>query len=337
MTQASALVKVGAALYYGTASFLVQIVNKSLFTAYDFPFPVLVALLQLAFMCPVSFFVARPKIEKRFIIAVLPLAVVNVLNVVSGLISTGGLSVPMFIALRRFSLLITLILERTVYAKTHDLTTKLTTFVMLLGAALAACTDLTFNAVGYTAIFFNDIFTALYLVLMKNLKGLNDISTVELIFYNSALSIPMLLFGFIASGELGKFGAYPYWHIPGFQAVLIATSVLGLTIHHSTFVCTKANEPIMTMVAGQLKNMVSTIIGAIVFDDFVFAWANVIGLTISMFGALWYAVHGTLKSQDKTEGLAAKTSEKSRVNGKLREYIPLKSSDAQIKVVSATV
>lgn len=40
----------------------------------------------------------------------------------------------------------------------------------------------------------------------------------------------------------------------------------------------------MTMVAGQLKNMVSTIIGAIVFDDFVFAWANVLGLSISMIG-----------------------------------------------------
>jgi len=206
------------------------------------------------------------------------------MNVVSGLVSTGGLSVPMFIALRRFSLLITLILEKTVYSKKHDFTTNVTTFVMLLGAVLAACTDLTFNAIGYSAIFFNDVFTALYLVLVKNIKGIKDISTVGLIFYNSALSLPLLLVGFVMSGELGRLGTYPYWHVPGLQAVLCATSVLGLTINHSTFVCTRVNEPIMTMVAGQLKNMVSTIIGAIVFDDFVFAWANVVGLTISMIG-----------------------------------------------------
>lgn len=175
------------------------------------------ALLQLAFMSPVCYLIARPKMERRVILAVLPLAVVNVMNVVSGLISTGGLSVPMFIALRRFSLLITLILEKTVYSKKHDLTTNVTTFVMLLGAALAACTDLTFNAVGYSAIFFNDVFTALYLVLMKNIKGLKEFSTVGLIFYNSTLSLPLLLFGFVLSGEFHRLGTYPYWHVPGFQ------------------------------------------------------------------------------------------------------------------------
>ena len=53
-----------------------------------------------------------------------------------------------------------------------------TTGVMMMGAILAAWTDATFNLVGYTAVFINNIFTALYLVLMKNIKGLKDTSTV---------------------------------------------------------------------------------------------------------------------------------------------------------------
>ena len=53
-----------------------------------------------------------------------------------------------------------------------------TTGVMMMGAILAAWTDATFNLVGYTAVFVNNIFTALYLVLMKNIKGLKDTSTV---------------------------------------------------------------------------------------------------------------------------------------------------------------
>lgn len=35
-----------------------------------------------------------------------------------------------------------------------------------------------------------------------------------------------------------------------FQMVLLLASALGLTINHSTFVCTRVNEPLMTSVAG---------------------------------------------------------------------------------------
>lgn len=39
------------------------------------------------------------------------------------------------------------------------------------------------------------------------------------------------------------------------QLVLAASAVLGLTINHSTFLCTQVNEPLMTSVAGNLKNV----------------------------------------------------------------------------------
>ena len=68
------------------------------------------------------------------------------------------------------------------------------------------------------------------------------------------------------------------------QVVLLGTATLGITIHHSTFLCTRVNEPIMTMVAGQMKNIISTILGALIFSDFVFSWLNVTGLLISMIG-----------------------------------------------------
>jgi hypothetical protein len=41
----------------------------------------------------------------------------------------------------------------------------------------------------------------------------------------------------------------------GLQLVLAASAVLGLTINHSTFLCTQVNEPLMTSVAGNLKNV----------------------------------------------------------------------------------
>ena len=70
------------------------------------------------------------------------------------------------------------------------------------------------------------------------------------------------------------------------HAVLASSSVLGLTVNHSQFLCTRVNEPLMTTVAGQMKNIVSTIIGAFAFSDYTFNIVNVIGVTMSMSGKL---------------------------------------------------
>lgn len=134
-----------------------------------------------------------------------------------------------------------------------------------------------------------------------------------MLFYNSTLSLPMLLLAVLAQGEHLLLPSYPLlfnrqarrrcleggaswllgdgvpaaaaalsvgllrrrwpaaaWHCsllvrshlsprstcpgllpcPQFQLVLLLASALGLTINHSTFVCTRVNEPLMTSVAG---------------------------------------------------------------------------------------
>ena len=59
---------------------------QALFTLYGFTFPVTVALLQMAVIAPVCYLVARPKLEWGLARGIIPLALVNVLNVVCGLI-----------------------------------------------------------------------------------------------------------------------------------------------------------------------------------------------------------------------------------------------------------
>ena len=60
--------------------------TQALFTSFNFQCPLLVGLLQMAIITPVCYAVARPKMELSTFRAVAPLAVVNVLNLVSGLI-----------------------------------------------------------------------------------------------------------------------------------------------------------------------------------------------------------------------------------------------------------
>ena len=75
-------------------------------------------------------------------------------------------------------------------------------------------------------------------------------STTGMLFYNSVLSLPMLLAAVVMKGEPLAMVGYPLLFNPQFQLVLLLASALGLTINHSTFVCTRVNEPLMTSVAG---------------------------------------------------------------------------------------
>ena len=75
------------------------------------------------------------------------------------------------------------------------------------------------------------------------------------------------------------------------------SSILGLIVSHSTFVCTRVNDPIMTSTAGNLKNVIMTILGAFAFGDFRFNMWNSVGLGLSMVGAVWYAAKSAMKVQ----------------------------------------
>lgn len=59
-----------------------------MFTNFGFHYPLTVALLQMAFIAPVSYVVARPILSMSLVKQLAPLAMVNVMNVVCGLI--GG-------------------------------------------------------------------------------------------------------------------------------------------------------------------------------------------------------------------------------------------------------
>lgn len=67
---------------------------QALFTLYNFQFPLTVTLLQMAVIVPVTFAVAKPKLDWGLARAFLPLSLVNVLNVVSGLMGAPYSSHP---------------------------------------------------------------------------------------------------------------------------------------------------------------------------------------------------------------------------------------------------
>ncbi len=293
------MVRLASILYFMGSSMLVQFTTKAIFTTYRFDFPLTVALLQMTFISVTTYTVARPELSMSLFRSLAPLAMINVLNVIFGLIGTGGLNVPMFIALRRFTLLFTILLERFWLKKTHDLPTLGAMGIMIGGALIAALTDLSFSPYGYAAVLCNDLLTSLYLIMVKNAPATRNLTTTRMLFYNSTMSVPLLIGAMYMRNEISRLTTAPQLQNPEFLFMLFLASALGLSINHSTFICTRINEPLMTSVAGNLKNAVMTIVGALAFPDFVFDPANTLGLGLSMTGAIWYATRSALKARQK--------------------------------------
>lgn len=79
----------------------------------------------------------------------------------------------------------------------------------LAGAMIAAATDLSFSLYGYSAVIGNDFLTALYLILVKNTPATAGLTTTGLLFYNAALSLPILGVALAVSSEPAGIAAYP--------------------------------------------------------------------------------------------------------------------------------
>lgn len=59
------------------------------------------------------------------------------------------------------------------------------------------------------------------------------------------------------------------------QLVVAGAAALGVTINHSTFVCTRVNDAMMTTVAGNLKNVVSSCFTAHPHGWVIGAWPQI--------------------------------------------------------------
>ena len=146
--------KILAALFYGTASFMIMVVNKTVLTKYHFPsFQVLgigqmiatVVILNLARAFKIINF---PGLSTDTFRKIWPLPLMYLGNMVFGLGGTQNLSLPMMTVLRRFSILMTMIGEFYILKVKPSTSVQLSVYLMILGSIVAASNDLAFNLKG---------------------------------------------------------------------------------------------------------------------------------------------------------------------------------------------
>lgn len=301
------LQKIGSALFYAVCSICIVFVNKSVLTIYHFPSAqilgmgqMIAALLILGTLKAIGK-VDFPDFSKDIPKRVFPLPILYLCNMVFGLMSTQSLSLPMFTVLRRFSILMTMILEKYILGNEATRSVTMSVLIMIFGALVAASNDLAFDLHAYFFILCNDAFTASYGVYTKKSLNHKDLGKYGLLFYNSLLSLPLILVVSYFTGDIQKAIEYEGWGNPMFFVQFSLSCFMGFILMYAIVLCTFYNSSLTTTVTGCMKNLIVTYVGMFLGGDYIFSMVNFMGINISVAGSLIYSYYAFRSKQPKVE------------------------------------
>ncbi|XP_033612411.1 UDP-N-acetylglucosamine/UDP-glucose/GDP-mannose transporter isoform X3 [Fukomys damarensis] len=249
-----------SALLYGACSLLLVLLNKALLTAYGFPSPIVLGIGQMAatimilFVAKLNKIIHFPDFDKRIPAKLFPLPLLYIGNHLSGLSSTGKLSLPMFTVLRKFTIPLTLLLETIVLGKQHSLDIVASVFAIVLGAVVAAGSDLAFNLEGYIFVFLNDIFTAANGVYTKQKMDPKELGKYGVLFYNACFMIIPTFIISVSTGDFQQATEFNQWKNILFIMQFLLSCFLGFLLMYATVLCSHYNSALTTAVVGAIKH-----------------------------------------------------------------------------------
>lgn len=289
--------RLGGALFYALSSILIVMLNKSVLTNYHFPSVQVLGIGQMVAAIVILYggkklnIIKFPDFNMEIVSKIFPLPLLYLGNLICGLGGTKSLSLPMFTVLRRFSILLTMLLEIYILKKIPSRVIVFSVMMMIGGALVAALNDLAFDMTGYVMIFLNDLFTAANNVYMKKKLDAKDLGKYGITFYNSLFMVAPVFLISMSMGDIEAASHYAGWTDISFVIQFAMTCVMGFVLMYSVTVCTGYNSALTTAVVGCLKNIVVTYVGMVFGGDYVFSWMNFLGINISVIGSIVYSYY----------------------------------------------
>lgn len=304
--------ELSAIFFYAAASFAIVVLNKIILSHYDFKavwFMTLshqvVSLLMILLMKVATNQLQNMSLYNHTIaMAAIPLAITFAVDVILGMIALQYVAIPMFTALRRLTTLFNVILQYVVFNQLKSRSVLLCIAMMVIGALVAGYGDLQYDLLGYVIVFGNNLTTAGRQTLVKwlanrtaavsskgNAKSQDKKDTnqsLQTLYYNALLSIPLLAAGCFLTGEIHQVREFPSLYDAHFQLSFLVSAVNAFLVNYSSNLCTVVTDQTTTSVTGQAKNLFTMMFSILFMSK---AWPTpslLMGLTIGIIGSTMY-------------------------------------------------
>lgn len=284
-----------AAISYGIASMAMVFINKAILMQYAHSMTLL-TLQQLATAMLIHFgrrmgYTKAKALDMATARKLLPISLFYNANVAFALASLKGVNIPMYIAIKRLTPLAVLIAGFFSGKGRPTIQVSLSVILTAAGVIIAALGDFSFDLFGYGMALTSVFFQTMYLVLVEKSGAEDGLSSIEIMFYNSFLSLPFLLFVIIATGEFPNSLALLFAKSNSlyFLVILILSLVMGIVLNFTMFLCTIVNSALTTTIVGVLKGVGSTTLGFVLLGGVEVHALNVTGLVINTAGGVWYS------------------------------------------------
>ena len=305
-------------VFYGTASLSLGLLNKALLSSFKFNciFFLLAAQMGLqVLLCTISrdFFknpLSLPKYDRALHLKSLPLGLLYVANVAVGLLGLSLVNVPMFFCIRRLVSPTILLYEYLSEGKVADGGVQAAVGTIMAGTLLAGWDTLNSDIVGYTITFINNLCTAANSATQKHFSQSVKFENPAFatLYYTSLTGLPLALLLSGVFGEFSELMAFPHLYSLQFWGGFSIALSLGPVLTYSSILCTTYNSPLAMSITGNIKDVASTVLGALLFPGFEPTVKNVGGLALTFAGAGAYSWINLKKGQKQAAAAAAEAA-----------------------------
>ncbi|KAM3691631.1 hypothetical protein ACB098_08G028500 [Castanea mollissima] len=239
--------------------------------------------------------VSVEKLNWKLIRVWIPVNVIFIGMLVSGMYSLKYINIAMVTILKNMTNILTAIGELYIFRKHQNQKVWTAMFLMIISAVSGGITDLSFDPVGYAWQIMNCILTASYSLTLRRVMdeakkstrsgSLNEVSMVLL---NNLLSLPFAIFLIILFGEWEYVINADVTKSPMFWVVATASGFLGLAISFTSMWFLQQTSPTTYSLVGSLNKIPISIAGLVLFKV-PLSLPNCFSILFGLFAGVFFA------------------------------------------------
>ncbi|XP_048140028.1 GDP-mannose transporter GONST2-like isoform X2 [Rhodamnia argentea] len=239
--------------------------------------------------------VSVEKLNWKLIRVWIPVNIIFVGMLVSGMYSLRYINIAMVTILKNVTNILTAIGELYIFRKHQNQKVWVAMFLMIISAISGGITDLSFDSVGYAWQFLNCVLTASYSLTLrqvmdkaKQLTRSGSLNEVSMVLLNNLLSLPFAIFSILLFGEWQYIVNADVIRMPMFWVVATASGLFGLAISFTSMWFLHQTGPTTYSLVGSLNKIPISIAGLLVFNV-PLSVPNIFSILFGLFAGIFFA------------------------------------------------